>query len=247
MKHKENIQTICNSLTSMGLQEVGETIFNEFRANQKEDPLALVVLTIKSAAVEKSEALASRLIKRSKLGKPCYLEDLLDLDERQIDYELIEELGELHFIKDNRNLVIWGAPGTGKTWFAKALATNSCKAGIRTRWVTFPILYRELKRLKEKDSRSLESRFQYYCKFPLLCIDEFPNIEIEDNYIIQEFFDIRSEKKVSTIVCSQSNPERWEHLFPITSFGESIKGRVLQNALRLELKGPDLRLINLNN
>jgi DNA replication protein DnaC len=125
---------------------------------------------------------------------------------------------------------------------ARAIATNACKVGIRTRWITFSVLYRELERLGKKDTRSLETRFQYYAKFPFLRIDEFLNVNSEDNYIEQEFFDIRAERKVSTLVCSQSNPASWEHLFPNTSLEGSIKGRIMQSACRLEMKGTNMRL-----
>ena len=41
-----------------------------------------------------------------------------------------------------------GAPGTGKTWLGQAIATKACEEGIRTRWTTYPVLCRELLRLK---------------------------------------------------------------------------------------------------
>jgi DNA replication protein DnaC len=244
MKHNENIQIICSSLATMGLVDVGESLQEQLSHKTKDDMVAIIALVLKEMAVQKSEALAERLIKRSRMGSPSYMADLWRYEQRELDLELIEELNNLHYIREKRNLVIWGAPGTGKTWLANSIATSACKAGIRTRWVKFPVLYRELVRLKNKDSQTLESKIEYYAKFQLLCIDEFPNTDIEDNYLLQEFFDRRAISNASTLVCSQSNPEYWQHLFPIKSFGESIKGRLLQNASRLEMKGPDLRLGN---
>ena len=37
-------------------------------------------------------------------------------------------------------------------------------------------------------------------------------------------------------------PSAWDALFPVKSFGQSIRGRILRNAIELEMKGPDLRL-----
>lgn len=175
-------------------------------------------------------------------GTQYLFSDLIIREDRQLDLDYIRELQELHFIHDKRNLVIWGPSGTGKTWMAKALATEACMKGIRTRWVRFPDLYRQLKNLDEKGGNALNSKYKYYCKFPLLCIDEFPNADLTEPYILQEFFDLLSEAGNSVVVCSQSNPENWDQFFPVLSFGQSIRGRLLQNALKVEMKGRDMRL-----
>ncbi len=89
----------------------------------------------------------------------------------------------------------------------------------------------------------LDSRLAYYSRFEMLCIDEFPNSEAEGNgYMMQEFFNIRSIRGFSTIVIGQAAPSAWDALFPVKSFGQSIRGRILKNAIELEMKGPDLRL-----
>ncbi len=148
-------------------------------------------------------------------------------------------VGEVMRAKDVA--IVHGPPGTGKTWMAQALATRACQAGIRTRWVTYPFLCRELIRLKEEDSKRLEARMAYYAKFELLCIDEFPNADIDDRFIMQEFFNLRNIRGHSTIVSGQCEPRAWDSLFEIKSFAQSIRGRLLENAIVLEMKGPDLR------
>ena len=142
------------------------------------------------------------------------------------------------------NILIMGAPGTGKTWMGKAIATKACQNGTRTRWITYPFLCRELMRLKGEDSQRLEARIRYYCGFDLLCIDEFPNYDIEDKFLMQEFFNQAKIAGHSTIVCGQCSPENWDSLFEVKSFAQSIRGRLLEHAYRLELKGPDLRTYN---
>ena len=126
----------------------------------------------------------------------------------------------------------------------KAMATKACQEGIRTRWVTYPYLCRELLRLKAEDSHKLENRLKYYSGYELLCIDEFPNYDIEDKFLMQEFFNQTKIAGHSTIVCGQCSPENWDSLFEVKSFAQSIRGRLLEHAYRLELKGPDLRTYN---
>lgn len=210
-----NIQIIHDSLTSLGLAEAAQQISFNLNSKSSDDLLANIALAFKSVALEKDQIRATKLLGRSRLGSPYFFSDLIIREDRELDLDYIKELQELHFIEANRNLVVWGPSGTGKTWIAKAIATEACMKGIRTRWIRFPDLYRQLKYLDEKGGTALNSKFKYYCKFPLLCIDEFPNADLTEAYILQEFFDLLGEAGNSVIVCSQSNPENWDQFFPV--------------------------------
>lgn len=65
------------------------------------------------------------------------------------------------------------------------------------------------------DSKRYEARLNYYSRFQVLCIDEFPNAEIEDKFIMQEFFNIRALKGNSTIVSGQCEPRNWDVNIPV--------------------------------
>ena len=97
-------------------------------------------------------------------------------------------------------------------------------------------------RTNAKDQNEHAKRLRYYSYFSLLCIDEFPNAKIRDEYLVQEFFNERYSAGNSTIICSQAPPEKWPDLFEVKSFGQSIRGRLQEHAHILEMKGPDLRL-----
>lgn len=237
----ENVRKICESLQALGYGSAGDRI-QEALSQSRDDPLALVSLALSAAVTTEKNAKYEKCLRISKLGDPVFLRDLLTYSVRQLDLEYIYRLGDLHFVHEGKNLVIWGAPGTGKTWMGKAIATKACQEGTRTRWVTYPFLCRELMRLKAEDSRKLESRIKYYCGFDLLCIDEFPNYDIEDKFLMQEFFNQAKLAGHSTIICGQCSPENWDSLFEVKSFAQSIRGRLLEHAYRLELKGPDLRI-----
>lgn len=241
MKTNETMHKICNSLKALGYESESEKIQSAL-ANSSDDPLALVCLALDNAAITEKNARYEKCLRISKLGDPVFLKDLLTYKVRQLDMEYVGRLGDLYFVQEKKNLIIWGAPGTGKTWMSKAIATKACQEGYRTRWVTYPFLCRELMRLKAEDSKKLEARIKYYCGFDLLCIDEFPNYDIDDKYLMQEFFNHAKTAGHSTIVCGQCNPANWDSLFEVKSFGQSIRGRLLQNAYKLELKGPDLRI-----
>jgi DNA replication protein DnaC len=243
MGTSENVFAICESLRALGYG-VADSKIQEALAHSSDDPLAIVSLALKTAVTAERNAKYEKCLRISKLGNPVFLRDLFTYKVRQLDLEYIHRLGDLSFIRDRKNLIIWGAPGTGKTWMGKAIATKACQEGIRTRWITYPFLCRELMRLKGEDSQRLESKIRYYCGFDLLCIDEFPNYDIEDKFLMQEFFNQAKIAGHSTIVCGQCSPENWDSLFEVKSFAQSIRGRLLEHAYCLELKGPDLRTYN---
>lgn len=242
----ENVRKICESLQALGYGPASDQI-QEALIRSVDDPLALVSLALSTAVTTEKNAKYDKCLRISKLGDPIFLRDLLTYKVRQLDLEYIQHLGNLHFVHERKNLIIWGAPGTGKTWMGKAIATKACQEGTRTRWVTYPFLCRELMRLKAEDSRKLEARIKYYCGFELLCIDEFPNYDIEDKFLMQEFFNHAKIAGHSTLVSGQCSPDNWDSLFEVKSFAQSIRGRLLEHAYRLELKGPDLRTYTPDN
>ena len=232
---------ICDSLKILGCNTANEKIQDAI-ANSLDDPLSVVCMALSSTAVTVKNKKYEKCLRISKIGDPVFLSDLLNYKVRQLDLEYIHRLADLHFVREGKNLIIWGASGTGKTWMGQAIATKACEEGIRTRWVTYPKLCRELLRLKEEDTQRLESRIRYYCNFGLLCIDEFPNYKLEDKFLMQEFFNQAKIAGHSIVVCAQCSPENWDALFEVKSFAQSIRGRLLEKSYRLELKGPDLRI-----
>lgn len=241
MRTPENVRKICDSLKALGYTDASDKI-QEALLNGKDDPLAIVGLALDTVATTVRNASYEKCLRISKLGNPVFFCDLLTYAVRQLDLEYIYSLADLNFILKGKNIIIWGAPGTGKTWMSKALATKACQEGIRTRWITYPFLCRELMRLKAEDSKKLEAKIKYYTGFSLLCIDEFPNYDLEDKFLMQEFFNQAKLKGHSIIISGQCSPDNWDSLFEVKSFGQSIRGRLLEQAYKLEMKGPDLRL-----
>ena len=242
----DSLSPLCSSLSMLGLGKVVEQARSSFSGNARDDA-NLLISRIEEAADTFFNERALRYIRRAKL--PCVhsLAELQVLPERKLDIEYIRELDSLGFIDDRRNLIIWGAPGTGKTWIAMMIASSACKAGRRTRWMTFPELYRDLERRRDKKDMAYESRLRYYSKFDLLCIDEFAILD-ERSFnmdIVQEFFNTVYTARTPLLICTQCIPEKISEMFSIKSIGASIAGRINERAKRLLLQGPDLRSLEL--
>lgn len=198
---------------------------------------------IHEASVKFENERTDRYIKRAKITTPHYISSLYNIPERKLDMEYIQELDSLQFVREHRNLIIWGAPGTGKSWIGKMFATSACCNGMRTKWISFPDLYEQLYRLNsDSTGQTLISKLAYYSRFNLLCIDEFPNVSNMDEMLVQQIFNTLSESDTSLLICTQCQPEKIDALFSVQGIGQSIRGRILQRAKRLHLVGPDLRM-----
>lgn len=235
----KNMAEIIESLVSLGHKDIVQQIQDASETcNSDMDALALALKTI---SVEAINARTKSLIKKAKIKKPKYFSRLIDIPERKLDMDYLAELESLDFIRDNHNLVIWGSSGTGKSWMLDAIATKACEQGFQTKTMTFPVLYRELEKLHKRNPASFDSKIKYYSKFKVLCIDEFPNMDIKNVFLIQEFFSEMEMNNVILVIGSQSAPENWPKLISVISLGQSMTGRIAGNAKRLHLDGPDLR------
>lgn len=234
-----NMAEILESLVILGHADAAQQIHDAAETcNSDMDALALA---LKTMSVEKINERTKSLIKRARIKKPKYFSRLIDIPERNLDLDYLAELESLDFIRDNHNLVVWGSSGTGKSWMLDAIATKACEQGFKTRTMTFPVLYRELDKFNKRNPASFDSRLKYYSKFKILCIDEFPNKDIKDVFLIQEFFSEMEKNNVILVIGSQSAPENWPKLISVLSLGQSMTGRIAGNAKRLHLEGPDLR------
>lgn len=245
MDTKNSILSICDSLYVLGQQKAAEDI--RMIAEKGRPSLEDLSSCLRDHAARFSNERFERYARRAKIGNLCSFDDIIDSPDRKLDMEYICELNSLDFIRNGFNLVIWGPPGTGKSWIARMIATSACAAGLRTRWTSFPVLYDQLLRIyRNTDGQTLESKIMYYSRFDLLCIDEFPNVSEMDPFLVHQIFNTFSERGHSILLCMQCQPEKMEELLSITSIGQSIKGRILQRAKRLHLSGSDLRLTDIS-
>lgn len=155
MDTKDNILSICDSLHVLGQQKAAEDI--RMIAEKGRPSLEDLSSCLRDCAARFSNERFERYARRAKIGSLCSFSDIIDSPERRLDLEYISELNSLGFIRSGFNLVIWGPPGTGKSWIARMIATSACAAGLRTRWTSFPVLYDQLLRLyRNTDGQTLD-------------------------------------------------------------------------------------------
>ena len=83
----------------------------------------------------------------------------------------LPNLETLDFIKEGRNLILYGNPGTGKTHLATALGIAACNAGYSVLFTSVPRLLTQIRECRNAMTlRALENKFERY---DMVICDEF--------------------------------------------------------------------------
>jgi DNA replication protein DnaC len=150
-----------------------------------------------------------------------YLQELLR-DELPKDAQTaLPELETLDFIKDGRNIVFCGNPGTGKTHLSIALGIKACLEGYSVFFTSVPHLLTQIRESRSQMSlRALELRFQRY---DMVICDEFGYVssDKEGGELLFNHLSLRDGKK-ATIITTNLAFSRW---------GEIVKDKVLVAAM----------------
>lgn len=242
-----NTATLVSNLQSLGLYVAAESLQRGLGdpKMQELDPLEIFDWALAEELSCRNNHRCFSLLKRAKLMRTqATLEQLDWRPERCLDRNLIERLKTGRFINEKRNLCIWGAAGTGKSYLGKAFGVQACQQGYRTLYVKFTTLMSELLHLEASDPKRLGKRLRYYGRIPVLVIDEWLLGAKKQGsaQLLLELLDARFAE-TTTIFCSQINPEGWPMAVDVQALGESILGRAASNSFRINLKGEDLRQV----
>ena len=163
-----------------------------------------------------------------------YLNELVRTELPIEAQKALPELEGLGFIKEGRNLVLYGNPGTGKTHISTALGVKACQQGYSVCFTTIPRLLTQIRECRSNRTlRSFEIKFE---KYDLVICDEFGYVSCdkEGGELLFNHLSLRAGRK-STIITTNLSFDRW---------GEIVKDKVLVTAMvdRLTHKA---RLINM--
>lgn len=174
-------------------------------------------------------------VRRAGFPELKYLQELVREELPKDAQTALPELETLDFIKEGRNIVFCGNPGTGKTHLSIALGIKACLEGYTVFFTSVPHLLTQIRECRsQKSLRQLEIRFQRY---DMVICDEFGYVSCdkEGGELLFNHLSLRAGKK-ATIITTNLAFNRW---------GEIVKDKVLVAAMvdRLTHKA---YLINMN-
>ena len=185
-------------------------------------------------------------LRKAALKQEASIEDIDYKVSRGIDKKLILTLANCQWIKMNRNILIVGATGTGKSYLACALAHKACLEGNTAYYKRLPRLLPEL--ALARGDGSYGKTMKQLAKTDVLVLDDIGLAPLTDEQRrdLLELLDDRHEKS-STIVTSQLPIKLWHEAIGDKTLADAILDRLVHNAYRLELKGDSMRKYRAKN
>ncbi|HVZ31453.1 MAG TPA: ATP-binding protein [Polyangiaceae bacterium] len=157
-----------------------------------------------------------------------------------LDRRVLQELSSLRFVEAQRNLVILGPVGVGKTFVASALGHLACRSGFNVRFSRADELLRLLRQSRLDNSR--EVLMLELSAVDLLIIDDFalePMSRDESRDVYQLF--VERTARAATIITSNRDTADWLALFDDSLLGQSAVDRFKNNAYDLVMDGESYR------
>ena len=169
------------------------------------------------------------------------LEDIDYSFNKTLDKDKITELGRLHFIDANENVIIIGPPGVGKSMIATGIGMNAINAGYKVLFVNAKDFIEWLyERMKEG---TLREALEELDKIPLLIVDELSYLQMDRERESLFFQVIRQRYEKNSLIITTNLPMgRWDELFTGRLAATAILDRLVHHCHILSITGDSYRV-----
>ena len=152
-----------------------------------------------------------------------------------------QELKTLDFLKDKRNIIMYGNVGTGKTHLATAIGVAACRAGKRVRFYRTSALVNDL--LDAKKGGTLQKILKSFSKIDLLICDEWGYVPL-DRDGSRLLFQVISEcyERQSIIITTNLEFSKWVTIFYDQQMTAAMIDRLVHHSYLLVFDGESWRM-----
>lgn len=189
----------------------------------------------------RQESAKYNCIRRADFPYKKYLEDLSLTDLSQDAQKKLKLLKNLDFIKEERNVILAGNAGTGKTHISIGLGIQACMEGYRVWFTTIPLLINQIKECRsQRTLRAFQNRFE---KYDLVIADEMGYISFdkEGAELLFIHLSLRANQK-ATIITTNLSFERWGEIFQDPVMTAAMIDRLTHQAYIVNMIGDSYRM-----
>ena len=173
---------------------------------------------------------------------PSYktIEDFDFTFQPSIDKRVINDCLVCSFVKERRNIVFVGNPGTGKTHLAIAIGIKALMKGHKVLWTSVSEMLHNL--YMSKADNSYYQKVNLYLTPDLLILDELGFRKLP-NYSADDFFEVISKRyeKGSIIITTNKPFEDWPEIFSDNTLSSAILDRVIHYSVIIKINGQSYR------
>ncbi len=179
-------------------------------------------------------------IRSAKFRNDATLDKLDSTAKRNLSKTEINEMKNLKFLTDPRNVLIIGPTGVGKTFLATAIGDHACREGYKVIFLGVNMFIEETT-LTRAAGTFLRYR-ERLVNSDLLILDDI-GIKPLPPTAITDLYDILEERyqSKSTMFTSQLPIENWKEVIDDAVALEAIIDRLIHGAIKIEMKGESYR------
>lgn len=210
-------------------------------ADENWNHLHLVTELLRKESERRADNRKRARIKMANFPQMKYMYELIAEELPQDARMALPELETLHFIKQGRNVVLYGNPGTGKTHIATALGIKACEQELTVLFTSVPQLLTQIREAKSaKTLRTLQIRFE---KYDLVVCDEFGYVSCdkEGGELLFNHLSLRAGKK-ATIITTNLAFNRWNEIIKDKVLVAAMVDRLTHKAYLINMSGQSYRL-----
>jgi DNA replication protein DnaC len=229
-------------LQQIGLRAVPAEL-DDFLARATKARWSPRVLLEQLAQAEAAERSRRSLERRLRLSGIKNFKPMADFNwswPTKIERDVVERALLLDFLHENRNLILVGRNGLGKTMIAQNICHAAVLAGSSVLFRAAPALLEELQRQSPEGRRR---KLRTYANVGLLCIDEVGYLSFDDKAadLLYEVINRRYEHK-SVILTTNKPFKEWNEVFPNATCIATMLDRLLHHAEVTVIEGNSYRV-----
>jgi len=177
---------------------------------------------------------------KAKLPSQKTIEDFDFTFQPSIDKRVINDCLTCNFIKERRNIIFIGRPGTGKSHLSIATGLRALSKGHKVLFTSVSEMLHSLN--ASKADNTYFQRIESYLIPDLLILDELGFKKLP-GYSADDFFEIISRRyeKGSLIITTNKSFEQWEDIFQDHVLVQAILDRIVHHSTVIKINGPSYR------
>jgi DNA replication protein DnaC len=235
----EQIQQQLTSLRLNGMSRSWQSLMETKKLHELSLTDGLQIL-LQSEQEQRDNRRYTRLRTDANFRYQASIEELSYGASRGLDKSQVLRLATADYIRNGESVLVTGATGGGKSFFASALGHHACGQGFKVSYFNMQKLMMRLK-MTRADGTAIKL-FDKIAKTDLLIIDDFGLMPLDrsQQLDLMEIIEDRHSKK-STVIASQLPVASWFDIIGEETIADAILDRLINTSHRIELKGESLR------